>query len=244
MSLRIRAERWAIHCPSRVYTVPCSLSTGIRAAGRNTVRHRRGVDLHRTSSIRDYLGAFAVELGGLDAISFTGGIGEHSSLVRGQVLAGLEFLGVELDPAKNEAVRGEGSLHAAGSRVRLRCCAPTRSGSWPARPSSCSRAEAPRTGPPGLRAARGLSCSDLRAHQHQVAESLTEQITAVSGQVSSVQKHVQGLDQQMDGLAQRLGKLEGQADSQECEHHQEAAVIGAVRRITQSKGNHPWSSPT
>ena len=72
-----------------------------------------------TSSIRDYLGAFAVELGGLDAISFTGGIGEHSTLVRAQVLAGLEFLGVELDPAKNEAVRGEGSLHAAGSRVRL-----------------------------------------------------------------------------------------------------------------------------
>ena len=72
-----------------------------------------------TSSIRDYLGAFAVELGGLDAISFTGGIGEHSSLVRAQVLAGLEFLGVELDPARNEAVRGEGSLHAEGSRVRL-----------------------------------------------------------------------------------------------------------------------------
>ena len=60
-----------------------------------------------------------MELGGLDAISFTGGIGEHSSLVRAQVLAGLEFLGVELDPARNETVRGEGRLHAAGSRVRL-----------------------------------------------------------------------------------------------------------------------------
>lgn len=60
-----------------------------------------------------------VELGGIDAISFTGGIGEHSSLVRGQVLAGLEFLGVELDAAKNEAVHGEGSLHAASSRVHL-----------------------------------------------------------------------------------------------------------------------------
>lgn len=39
--------------------------------------------------------------------------------MRARVLAGLEFLGVELDPARNETVRGEGSLHAAGSRVRL-----------------------------------------------------------------------------------------------------------------------------
>ena len=73
-----------------------------------------------TSAIRDYLGAFVVELGGLDVISFTGGIGEHSSIVRGQVLAGLEFLGVELDPEHNENVQGEGTLHAEGSGVRLR----------------------------------------------------------------------------------------------------------------------------
>lgn len=72
-----------------------------------------------TSAIRDYLGAYVVELGGLDVISFTGGIGEHSAVVRGQVLAGLEFLGVELDAAKNEAVHGEGQLQAAGSRVRV-----------------------------------------------------------------------------------------------------------------------------
>ena len=73
-----------------------------------------------TSAIRDYLGAFVVELGGLDVISFTGGIGEHSSIVRGQVLAGLEFLGVELDAARNESVHGEGTLHTEGSGVRLR----------------------------------------------------------------------------------------------------------------------------
>ena len=73
-----------------------------------------------TSAVRDYLGAYVIELGGLDVISFTGGIGEHSSRVRKQVLAGLEFLGVELDAARNEAVHGEGVLHADGSRVRLR----------------------------------------------------------------------------------------------------------------------------
>lgn len=73
-----------------------------------------------TSSIRDYLGSFVVELGGLDVLSFTGGIGEHSSIVRGQILQGLEFLGVELDPALNESVHGEGMLHGPASKVRLR----------------------------------------------------------------------------------------------------------------------------
>ena len=57
--------------------------------------------------------------GGLDAISFTGGIGEYSAAVRGQILRDLEFLGVVMDAAKNESVRGEGSLHAASSRVPI-----------------------------------------------------------------------------------------------------------------------------
>lgn len=72
-----------------------------------------------TSSVRDYLGAYVLELGGIDVISFTGGIGEHSSTVRGQVLDNLEFLGIALDPQRNEATHGEGPLHAEGSRVRL-----------------------------------------------------------------------------------------------------------------------------
>ncbi len=68
---------------------------------------------------RDYLGAYVVEMGGLDAISFTGGIGEHSSIVRGLILRDLEFLGVQMDAEKNEQVHGEGTLHAEGSRVHI-----------------------------------------------------------------------------------------------------------------------------
>ena len=71
------------------------------------------------TSARDWLGAFVVELGGLDAISFTGGMGEYSAVVRGEILRDLEFLGVVLDAAKNENVRGEGRLHAAASRVQI-----------------------------------------------------------------------------------------------------------------------------
>jgi acetate kinase len=72
-----------------------------------------------TSAVRDYLGAYVVELGGLDVVSFTGGIGEHSAVVRRQVLDRLGFLGVSLDPETNEATHGEGALHAADSRVRI-----------------------------------------------------------------------------------------------------------------------------
>ena len=71
------------------------------------------------TAARDYLGAYVVEMGGLDAISFTGGIGEHSSIVRGLILRDLEFLGVQMDAEKNEQVHGEGTLHAEGSRVHI-----------------------------------------------------------------------------------------------------------------------------
>ena len=71
------------------------------------------------TAARDYLGAYVVEMGGLDAVSFTGGIGEHSSIVRGLILRDLEFLGVQMDVEKNEQVHGEGNLHAEGSHVHI-----------------------------------------------------------------------------------------------------------------------------
>jgi acetate kinase len=52
--------------------------------------------------VRKYLGAYAAALGGLDAIAFTGGIGEHAAALRERICAGLEFLGVYLDVDQNE----------------------------------------------------------------------------------------------------------------------------------------------
>jgi acetate kinase len=46
-------------------------------------------------AVRKFIGAYAAELGGLDLLVFTGGIGEHSAIVRGRVCAGLEFLGIQ-----------------------------------------------------------------------------------------------------------------------------------------------------
>ena len=51
---------------------------------------------------RKYLGALAAVLGGLDTLVFTGGIGEHAAHVRLRICEGLEFLGIRLDPRRNE----------------------------------------------------------------------------------------------------------------------------------------------
>jgi len=58
------------------------------------------VYLHR---LRREIAAMAAAMNGLDALVFTGGIGEHSSQVRAAAAAGLEFLGVTLDPDRNQA---------------------------------------------------------------------------------------------------------------------------------------------
>jgi acetate kinase len=65
------------------------------------------------------VGAMAATLGGLDALVFTGGIGEHSSLVRARVAAALRFLGVDLDPAANESPGGDIDLATSDSAVAV-----------------------------------------------------------------------------------------------------------------------------
>ena len=51
--------------------------------------------------VRRYIGAYIVHLGGLDALVFTAGVGENNALLRRKVLAGLEFLGIEVDVDRN-----------------------------------------------------------------------------------------------------------------------------------------------
>jgi acetate kinase len=53
--------------------------------------------------IRHYVGAYLAELGSLDALVFTAGVGENSVALRSQALAGLEGLGIAVDPARNSA---------------------------------------------------------------------------------------------------------------------------------------------
>ena len=59
---------------------------------------------------KHYLGAYLAQLGGLDAIVFTGGIGENQAVLRAKVLDGLEGLGIALDPSTNSANRSDERL--------------------------------------------------------------------------------------------------------------------------------------
>ena len=73
-----------------------------------------------TYNVRKYIGAYAAAMGGLDCIVFTAGIGENTSDVRAECVEGLEFLGAELDPARNEEFNHiGGEISKEGSRVKI-----------------------------------------------------------------------------------------------------------------------------
>ena len=68
---------------------------------------------------KKFLGALVAALGGLDALVFTGGIGEHAAPVRERVCESLEFLGIRLDPDRNAAHAPVISSDAAAVTVRV-----------------------------------------------------------------------------------------------------------------------------
>lgn len=70
--------------------------------------------------LKKYFGSYAAAMGGLDTIVFTGGIGERSAEVRKRSLEGLEFLGINIDDKKNQAISGEeGIISADDSKVKV-----------------------------------------------------------------------------------------------------------------------------
>ena len=70
--------------------------------------------------IRKYIGSYAAALEGLDVLVFTGGVGENQFKTRAEVCKGLEFMGVKLDAALNDGMRGEEKLISApDSKVKI-----------------------------------------------------------------------------------------------------------------------------
>jgi acetate kinase len=69
-------------------------------------------------SLRAGIAAMAAALGGLDALVFTGGVGEHSAEIRATAAAGLGFLGLSVDPERNAQAAGDVEITAADSRTR------------------------------------------------------------------------------------------------------------------------------
>lgn len=72
-----------------------------------------------TYQLRKCIGAYAAALGGIDTLVFTGGIGQHAAAVRAECCAGLEFLGIRLDPARNAASAEVISADGGACTVRV-----------------------------------------------------------------------------------------------------------------------------
>ena len=85
------------------------------SAGNEAAHLAVEVYLHR---LRAGIGAMAAALGGLDAIVFTGGVGERSDAIRARAAAGLQFLGVIVDEVANTSPTLDADIGAAGAAVR------------------------------------------------------------------------------------------------------------------------------
>ena len=84
--------------------------------GRRSARLAVDVYLHR---LRASIAAMAAALGGLEALVFTGGVGENAPLIRQRACAGLGFLGLQLDATRNRDPHGDADISERGSPVRL-----------------------------------------------------------------------------------------------------------------------------
>lgn len=70
--------------------------------------------------IRKYIGAYSAALGGLDALVFTAGVGENAAAVRAMACAGLEYLGIRIDPSRNQRARGDiSTIHGGDGAVAV-----------------------------------------------------------------------------------------------------------------------------
>ena len=74
--------------------------------------------------LKKYIGSYAAAMGGVDAIAFTGGVGENHQYVRQQVCKNMEFLGIKLDEEKNK-VRGEEAIISAKDSKVIVAVVPT-----------------------------------------------------------------------------------------------------------------------
>jgi acetate kinase len=85
----------------------------LEASGAEAAEQAIAYFVHR---IRREIGAMAAVMGGLDTLVFTGGIGEHSDRIRGEVCAGMDWLGLALDPDANAT----GATVISAGRVTVR----------------------------------------------------------------------------------------------------------------------------
>lgn len=88
------------------------------AAAEGNERAKLALEMFR-HSVRGYIGRYASIMGGVDVITFAGGVGENSASIREEVLAGHEFMGVKIDSEKNRVRGVEAEISTDDSRVRV-----------------------------------------------------------------------------------------------------------------------------
>jgi acetate kinase len=89
-----------------------------QAAAAGEARARLALDVF-VDAIRRYIGVFLVRLGGVDVLTFSGGIGENSAQIRAAACEGLSAFGIELDVARNRDARGEARISTDSSPAAI-----------------------------------------------------------------------------------------------------------------------------
>jgi len=91
-----------------------------KAASEGNDRAQLALDVFNYN-VKKYIGAYAAAMGGLDCVVFTAGIGENTPQVREKVCSGLEFLGIKIDPERNNkmAFGLEGEISTDDSKVKV-----------------------------------------------------------------------------------------------------------------------------
>jgi len=91
----------------------------VTAAGSGDGPSQLALDVY-VHRLKGYVGSYFAQLGHVDVITFTAGVGENSALVRGRALAGLEALGITIDADRNEArTRGPRRISTDDSAVTV-----------------------------------------------------------------------------------------------------------------------------
>nr|WP_122011629.1 acetate kinase [Maliibacterium massiliense] len=89
-----------------------------KAANEGHARAKIALDMF-CYRVKKYIGAYAAAMGGVDAVVFTGGIGENTRIVRRMAVEGLEFMGIKLDAQKNDCRAAEVKISAADSQAEI-----------------------------------------------------------------------------------------------------------------------------
>ncbi|MBQ3181298.1 MAG: acetate kinase, partial [Clostridia bacterium] len=70
-------------------------------------------------SVKGYIGRYASIMGGVDVVTFAGGVGENSADTRAEILEGLEFMGINIDTEKNKVRGQEAEISTQDSKVKV-----------------------------------------------------------------------------------------------------------------------------